>query len=114
MTAVVNTASQDAFLRQIQTFAKAHAFEIDVMQIPDPDTRLLTRVHLSTADLVIIAVNPFSVCAFEITFYEIRPVPPQQMQAALSQMAQSLRQVDGVTVSEAELPTSATPAAPCS
>ena len=113
MSAVVNTTSQDAFLRQIQTFAKAHAFEIDVMQVPDPDMRLLTRVHLSTANLMIIAANPFSVCAFEITFYEIRPVPPQQMHATLLQMAQSLRQVDGVTVSEAKLPTSATPAGPC-
>lgn len=113
VTAVVNTASQDAFLRQIQTFAKAHAFEVDTMQVPDPDRGLHTRVNLSTADLEIIAANPFSACAFGIAFYEINPVPPHQIQAPLSQMIESLRQVDGVTVSEGDPSISATPAKPC-
>ena len=114
MNAVVNTASQEAFLRQIQTFAREHAFDIDVVQIPDPDTGLLTRVYLSTVDLEIIAANPFKVCVFRITFNEVKSVSPKQMQATLSQMAESLRQVDGVTESEAEPATSAQAGAPCS
>jgi hypothetical protein len=115
LTAVVTKASQDRFLHQLQTFADSHVLKTDVLRIPieDPDARLMTRAQLWNDDLQIIAINTPNLCSFEILFYPMRSGSGEEIQSSRSSLAEALRDVDGVTVTEAEVPVADMPPAPC-
>jgi hypothetical protein len=115
LSVVVNKAKQDDFLHQLQSFADSRALQTDVLRIPveDPDARLMTRTQLWNDEVLIVALNAANLCSFELFFYQLQSGSIEQVTSSRLDLAATLRALQGVIVTEADVPATGMAPASC-